>query len=319
MTGWQYISQFTWDRQDVIRSCDGNKAATQVLEYLLYLLKLRAKDCQVDDINSSAYGFTYTIAYITKKTVFSERSVRRGIKLLRDKGMISVSHPTGFDRTACYHVNLDKIDAWFNEKLPLFPVNYPSHANDDLPCGQVGHIEPAKLTTSMWPSWPHRTGQVGQFILDTNKPNTDTEEEASAASADINALAEKIGIEADACLVIIKDSPPKDLLDAAVDCWHDRQLTVKDKSKENPVRFIRACIRAPGEFGVIKGKDGWRFPKRVRIKDKVNDAAALEAVAKIKQHRQSGDSDPYVASLLKSRYKYADLSKAFELAGGYRE
>ena len=319
MSGWQTISQFTWDRQDVLRACDGNKAATQVLEYLLYLLKLRAKDNKADDPKSDVYWFSYPISYLAKKTVFSERTVRRGIKLLSDKGLVVVSHPNGFNRTASYQVNLERVDAWFNEKMPLFPVNYPSHANDDRPCGQVGHIEAAKMATSMRPSWPHRSGQDDRFILDPYSPKIEPEEAEQSSSAEIEVLAEKAGISDGQASVVLRTSPPQDLLNAAVDCWRDRLATIKDKTRENPVRFLRACLRSPGEFGILKGTDGWYFPGPVVMKDLPNASTVKEAAARIKQHRLSGDSDRYAVSLLRGRYKHADLAKAFEEVGGYRD
>jgi len=306
MTGWKTIVEFSWDRGDILRACDGNKAACEVLEYFLYVFRLRAKDHKIDDLQDEAYSFKkYTIARLKPKTHYSERAVRRGISVLKAKGLVIATQPGGFNRTAVYQLNLAKLDAWVNDKLPLFPPNCPTHQNEELPCGQVGHIDAAKMATCMRPSWPHRSGQDGRFNIVTNvtKKVTEAAEEASAANSPetIKTIMERTSLQREHAEVILQVRPdaPADLVNAALDCWLDPDGAEKRWKEGNAVRFIRGVILKPDRFGVVKVAGLYRYQKTAEDRGSPKDKAIVErAKRKIQEMRSEGYEDRVIANQL---------------------
>lgn len=312
MTFSQRIAEFTWERSDVMRACDGNKAATEILEYFLYLFRCRAKESKEDDINSEVYGFRYTVSYLTKRTHFAERTVRRGIKLLKEKGMLKVSQPMGYNRRCEYRINLEKVQAWFYEKLDLFPVDTPEPLDCDRPCGQSGHMEAANLATCMRPTWPHGSGQSGHLLIVTEVTK---EEVVTGESELIQVMREKTGLATEQCELILERNPDKSLVLAAIDCWLERASRIKTKDGENPVGFLRGCINDPRAFGIQGTTGGYHYQLPPKKRDQTEVARTREAINSIREQRKQGYDDRYIASALGVRYKSDVLAEAFKQAG----
>lgn len=314
MKGWQRIAQFTWDRQDVMRACEGNKAATEVLEYLLYCFRLRAKDHRVDDLADPVYTFTYTAEHLASKTHFSVVTVRRGIRLLKGKGLLFARQSNGHDRTTSYQINFSRIEAWFKEKMPLFPPNHPEHAETDLPCGQIDHMEVITLTTSKVSSRPLATGQDDHLIIIPNAPQRSEEEEMPrSSSSQIKLMEENTGLSPEICSLCIPRKQPDDLFNAALECWGERIDTIRDKSKERPVRFFRGIWGNPGAFGIKSGANGWYYP-RAKVRDGKETAIVAEAKKRIMARRANGQTDQQAYSEMSREFTGHDslLKQAFQ-------